>query len=296
MDDRSKEIIKTIYAYLRIVFGAAIYAAGIQWLYKPVGMVSGGVTGIAMIANMLVPRVQVGTFIIIANVPIFIIALKKFGFRFMMSSIVGMIAASLFIDLFAAVGRVGVTDDPVLAAVFGGFVTGVGMGVIFSGEGTSGGVDVIATIIRQKRPYINMGTFVLVLDAVVVAAYALIFKRYHMAMYTIVAVFISSKVIDTVLYGISQSKLCHIISEYSDEIKTEIVKTLHRGVTLLDGKGAFSGQDKQVLLCVVKRQQIVQIRRIIKGIDQKAFVIISDTRNVFGEGFGSLASDKKIGD
>lgn len=285
-----KQVFEEIFKILRIIIGATIYAMGIQWFFLPVAMVSGGVTGISMIINLLTD-LPVGAGIIIMNIPIFIIALKKYGFRFMLSSLLGMIASSVAIDLLSLV-PISITTDPFLAAIFGGIITGLGIGIVYSANATSGGIDVIAKLFRERYPYVNIGTFILLLDAVVVIAYALIFCRYDNAMYTVVAVFLSAKVIDTVLYGTSQSKLCHIISEHSDEIKTAIVGKLHRGVTMLKGVGAYSEQDKQILLCVVKRQQIVEIKKIIKSIDQTAFVIVTDTRDVFGKGFGDINSEK----
>lgn len=279
-----------ISGYFMVIIGAAVYAMGIQLFYRPVQLVSGGVTGIAMVIN-LVTDLPVGVMIIVMNIPLFMVALKKYGFKFMLGSLVGMIASSIFIDLFAFIDF-RLTDDPLLSAIYGGLATGLGSGIIYSSGGTSGGIDVVAKFIREKYPYVNFGTFILIIDAAVVISYALIFRAYEKAMYTVLAVFIASKVIDTVLYGVSLSKLCFIISEHSEEIQTEIVKTLHRGVTMINGKGAYSGLDKQVLLCVVKRQQIVEIRRLIRGIDQQSFVIVTDTRDVFGKGFGNILVEK----
>ncbi len=290
MCNKDKQILYRLSLYLRVILGGAIYAVGIEWLFKPVAMISGGVTGISMIINMLT-RLPVGVLIIIMNIPLFIIAFKMFGFKFMVGSLVGMLASSVFIDLLSLLPFEPITLDPLLAAVYGGIVTGLGSGIIFAAGASSGGVDVIAKIYRRKYPYINFGTFILVLDFVVISAYALIFRLYENAMYTILAVFIASKVIDLVLYGVSNSKLCYIISESSEEIKEEIVKTLHRGVTVIEGRGAYSGLPKQVLLCVIKRQQIVQIKKLIRCIDQQAFVVVSDARDVFGRGFGNISSD-----
>lgn len=275
---------------IKIVLGSMIYAAGIQWFFAPVGMVSGGLTGVSMIVNFLT-GFPTGVLIIILNIPIFIISLKRYGLKFMLFSLVGMLVSSVSIDLMA-MWDFAATDDPFLATIFGGLVCGFGLGMIYSTGATSGGMDIVAKLIREKRPYINYGIFVLILDAVVVAAYAVIFQRVEKAMYTVIAVYIYTRVIDLILYGTSQSKLCHIISERSNEIKQEIVNTLHRGVTVIQGKGAYSGQEKQILLCVVKRQQIVEIKRLVKGIDTSAFVIVSDTRDVFGEGFGNISIEK----
>ncbi len=290
MNNGRKRVLETALRVFKVVLGASIYAMGIQWFFAPVQMVSGGLTGVSMIINLLT-NLPVGVMVFVLNIPIFIVALKKFGFRFMLFSLIGMIASSIALDLVSLL-NVHVTDDPFLAAIYGGVITGLGCGIIYSADATSGGTDVIAKLIRGRYPYVNFGTFILLLDAVVVTVYALIFKKFENAMYTVIAVFIAAKVIDMVLYGASQSKLCHIISEYSDEIKDAIVATLHRGVTLLQGKGAYSGQDKQILLCVVKRQQIVEIKKIVKNIDKKAFVIVTDTRDVFGEGFGDITVDK----
>ena len=243
-----------------------------------------------MVINYLTSA-PTGVMLAALNLPLFVIALKKYGWRFMGGSLLGTIASSLFIDLLSLV-NISVTAEPLLAAIYGGIITGLGLGIVYSTGSTTGGTDILAKLIREKFPYVNFGTMILVLDAVIIAAYALIFGKYENAMYTVIAVYIAARVIDLVLYGSSQSKLCHIISEYSDEIKEAIFDKLNRGVTVLSGKGAYSGQDKQILLCVVKRQQIVEIKKIVKNIDKKAFVIVTDTRDVFGEGFGDISVNK----
>ncbi len=290
MSDKTKQNLYQVSLYLRIVLGGLIYAAGIQWLFKPVQMISGGVTGVSMIINML-SGLPVGVLIIVMNIPIFIIAFRIFGLKFMVGSLVGMLVTSVFIDLLSFIPFNPITLDPLLSAIYGGIVTGFGSGLIFSAGASSGGVDVIAKLYRRKYPYINVGSFLLILDAVVIAAYALVFKRYDNAMYTVIAVFIAAKVIDIVLYGVSTSKLCYIISEHSENIKDEIVKSLHRGVTVMEGTGAYSGLPKQVLLCVIKRHQIIEIKKLIRSIDEKAFVVVSDARDVFGQGFGDILND-----
>lgn len=290
MKIKNNPTLSLAFSYFMILVGSAVYALGIQLFFRPVQLVSGGVTGIAMVIN-LVTNLPVGVMIIVLNIPLFIVAFKKFGFKFMLSSLVGMVGTSVFIDLFSFI-NFQMTDDPLLSSIYGGVATGLGCGIIYTSSGTAGGIDVIAKLFRNKYPYVNFGTFILSIDAVVVISYALLFKAYEKAMYTVLAVFIASKVIDTVLYGISISKLCYIISEHSEEIKSDIVKTLHRGVTVMQGKGAYSGLDKQVLLCVVKRHQIVEIRRLVRRIDQQSFVIVTDARDVFGKGFGNIYKEE----
>lgn len=287
----SKMILEAALNIFKILLGSVIFAIGIQWFYHPAALLSGGVTGIAMIINYLAPSAPVGVMIIALNIPVFIIALRKYGWRFMAGSLLGTLFSAVAIDLLALVDF-SITTEPFLASIYGGIITGLGLGIVYTTGSTTGGTDVVAKLIRGKFPYVNFGTMILVLDAVIIAAYALLFKKYENAMYTVIAVYVAARVIDLVLYGSSQSKLCHIISEYSDEIKVAIVQKLNRGVTVLSGKGAYSGADKQILLCVVKRQQIIEIKKIVKNIDKSAFVIVTDTRDVFGEGFGDISIDK----
>ncbi|MEG1242124.1 MAG: YitT family protein [Oscillospiraceae bacterium] len=290
MKFNKSEVLKLCLNIIKIILGACIFAAAIEWFYRPASLISGGVTGIAMIINYL-SHAPVGVLIIVLNVPLFLVALKAYGFRFMAGSMFGMLASSVAIDLFSML-KITVTAEPFLAAIYGGILSGLGLGLVFTTGATTGGTDVVARLIREKKPYVNFGTMLLCLDAVIISAYALIFKKYDNAMYTVISVFIAAKVIDMVLYGSSQSKLCHIISEYSEEIKSAIVEKLDRGVTVLRGTGAYSGAEKQILLCVVKRRQIVEIKKIIKNIDKTAFVILSDTRDVFGQGFGDITVEK----
>lgn len=286
----SKAALQSALRVLKIVIGSVIFSIGIQWFYYPVKLLSGGVTGISMMINYLT-NLPLGALLFAINIPLFAIAFKKYGWKFMATSLISTVVSSVTIDLLALVEPCIVTE-PFLASVYGGIITGLGLGIVYTTGATSGGIDIVAKFVREKFPYVNFGTIMLILDAVIVAIYAVVFSEFEKAMYTAISIYISTRVMDLVLYGSSQSKLCHIISEYSDEIKEEIVKTLDRGVTLLSGKGAYSGQDKQILLCVVKRQQIVEIKKIVKSIDKRAFVIVTDTRDVFGEGFGDISIDK----
>ena len=288
---KGRPLLFTAFCYMATIIGAAIYALGIQLFYRPVQLVSGGLTGISMIINLLTD-LPVGVMVIIMNLPIFAFALKRFGIKYLMGSIIGMVFSSVFIDLFSHYIHIVLTNDPMLSALYGGLVSGLGCGIMYFVGSSSGGIDVIAKFIKEKYPYVNFGSFILLLNAFIVVVYTIIFRSYDKSMYTVIAVAVSAKIIDMVLYGFSTSKLCYIISEHSDEIKGEIVKTLHRGVTMINGKGAYSGQNKQVLLCVVKRQQIIEIRRLIRNIDQQAFVIVSDARDVFGKGFGNISDEK----
>lgn len=276
-----------IVKYALVVLGSALFAAGFQFFLYPNSIIVGGVSGIAMIINFLT-GLPVGIMTIVLNIPLFIIAWKHFGGKFIISSLVGMMLSSLLVDIMATLDY-SPTGDMLLACLIGGAIKGFGLGIIYYAGATTGGTDIIAKFVRLRFPYINFGTIVLLTDAVIIIAFAMIFDRVEAAMYAVIAMFVVSKVIDLVLYGIDNSSVCYIISENSEQLVKDITDKLHRGVTILSGEGAYSHRDKQVLLCVIKRTQIADIRKIIKNIDENAFFIVSDAKNVFGKGFGDIS-------
>lgn len=273
--------------YALVALGSALFAAGFQFFLYPNSIIVGGVSGIAMIINYLV-GLPVGIMTIVLNIPLFIIAWKHFGGKFIISSLVGMLLSSVLVDVLAVIDY-SPTDDMLLACLIGGAIKGLGLGLIYYAGATTGGTDIIAKFVRLRFPYINFGTIVLLTDAVIIIAFAAIFDRVEAAMYAVIAMFVVSKVIDLVLYGIDNSSVCYIISENSEQLVKDITDKLHRGVTILTGEGAYSHKDKQVLLCVIKRTQIADIRKIIRNIDENAFFIVSDAKNVFGKGFGDIS-------
>lgn len=282
-----KKTSEYIIKYILIVIGSALYAVGFQFFLYPNSIIVGGVSGIAMIINLLT-ELPIGVLTIVLNIPLFIIAWKYFGTGFIIGSLVGMTFSSVFVDVFAML-NVSPTSDMLLACIIGGAVKGLGLGLVYYAGATTGGSDIIAKFIRLKFPYINFGTVVLVTDFAIIILFAAIFNKVEAAMYAVIAMFVVSKVVDLVLYGIDNSSVCYIISEKSDNIVKEITDRLRRGVTILDGEGAYSHKSKQVLLCVVKRTQIIEIRKLIKNIDENAFFIVTDAKNVFGKGFGDIS-------
>ncbi len=286
----NKSILSHTLTYGKIVLGSVLYAAGFQFFTYPNSIITGGVTGIAMIINYLT-SLPVGVLSIVMNIPLFAVSWKRFGAHFMVSSFVGMMLCSVLVDVFSTVDFAA-TNQPLLAAIYGGIIKGFGLGIIYTTGATTGGVDIVAKFLRVKYQHINFGTIILLLDAVIIFAFALIFRRYDSAMYSIIFMFISSKVIDFVLYGAVNSKVCYVITDNSVEIKNAIVGELKRGVTFIHGEGAWSGKEKDIILCVIKSRQIVELKRIIKELDAGAFLIVSDSREVFGNGFTYIGDDK----
>ncbi|MBR1456076.1 MAG: YitT family protein [Oscillospiraceae bacterium] len=281
------KIVKNIVKYLAIMVGSLVYAAGFQFFLYPNAIVSGGVTGVSMIINAFT-GFPVGLMIILLNVPLFLASWRHFGTDFMFASLAGMAISSVFVDMLAATGTV-LTDEPMLAAIIGGVVKGAGLGAIYYVGATTGGIDIVAKMLRQRFAQINFGTMILIMDTVIIIVYAAVLGNYESAMYSVIAMFVVSKVIDLVLYGIDNSALCYIISENSEELTQSIISgPMKRGVTILEGTGAFSHRQKHVIMCVIKRTQIAEMRRLVRDVDETAFFIVTDAKNVFGKGFESI--------
>ena len=274
---------------VKILAGTALTSFAFRFFTFPNHIVSGGVTGVAQIVNMLT-GFPVGVFTILMNIPLFLLAWKKLGRRFVVLTAVCMGLSSVSIDLLEKVARP-LTEDPMLAAVYGGVIKGAGFGLIYTTGATTGGADIPARMLRRKYPHINFGTFSLGINAVIILSFAVIFRRFDSSMYTLICMYISSKVISLILYGPIDSRLCYIISDRSDEVRSAITGRLGRGATMLQGHGAWSGKEEQVILCVVKPPQLARLRALVREIDESAFLVVSDARSVYGKGFESIMQE-----
>ena len=274
--------------YLTILLGSLIYAVGFQFFMYPNHIVAGGCVGISMIINRLT-GLPVGVTNMVLNIPLFLVAWKHFGLGFLVGSLAGTYISSFLVDLLAATGVVA-TLDPMLGAIIGGVIKGAGLGIIYSVGATTGGADIVIKFLRQRFSQINFGTMMLLLDGAIVVAYAVILNQYASAMYSLIGMYVVTKVIDLILYGIDNSCICYIISDKSEALIHEIIDgRVHRGVTILEGEGAYSRAKKHIIMCVVKRTQIPDMRRMVRAIDEHAFFIVSDAKNVFGNGFENIA-------
>lgn len=283
-----KNLLKRVWKYFLIVLGSFVYSFSFQAFLFPNNIVAGGVTGIAMIVNAFT-HWPIGLMVIAMNIPLFLVAWRHFGLDFLIGSLAGMGISSAFVDLFALTDLV-LTNDPMLASVIGGVIKGVGLGMIYFYGATTGGIDIVAKLLRKRFSQLNFGTIILILDAAIILCYALIIGNYESAMYSVITMFVVTKVIDLVLYGLDMSCVCYIISERSDALIRELTSGhVHRGATILEGEGAYSHKQKHVIMCVIKRNQIPELRRAILELDESAFVIVTDAKNVFGKGFENIA-------
>ena len=261
-----------------------VYAVGFCWCYQPNDIAFGGITGVAQIIQVFLPAAPVGVVTILLNVPLFLLGWRLLGGKLLLSSLYAMAVTSLAIDVVDHLFTFP-PMDPMLAAIFGGVILGATLGVVFLRGATTGGTDLIARLLKLALPWLPMGRLVLAVDLVVIAATALAFQNLNSALYGIVALYISSLVVDAVLYGLDTAKVAYIISDRSEDICRSIVDRLDRGITILPGRGFYSGEERKVLLCAFKQREIAVIRAIVKALDPDAVPIGCPAHEVLGEGF-----------
>lgn len=286
---RKKSVGKTVLDYLLITVACAIYSAAVSLFLDPNSLAPGGVTGISIILNRVI-SVETGTLIFLINIPILILGAWKFGLRFILSTIYATALISLFTNLLSSVNAV--TTDPLLAALVGGSLAAVGIGWVFKAGATTGGTDIIIKILRIKMPHLKTGGLFLAMDAVIVTISAFVFKDIDVALYAGLTVFVISLVLDVVLYGRDEAKLIFIISDRSEQITRRLLEELDIGVTYVRGAGAFSGKEKQVIMCATKKATAPKTEVIVKEEDPQAFMIITSATEIYGEGYKSYFSEK----
>lgn len=272
---------------LFIILGSLLIALSVNWVYDPMGMVTGGVTGLAIAIKYLTGFVIDGGIPVwltnvLCNVPLFVAAFFLLGRKFTIKSLCAMLSLTAWIYLIPLQNMF--DGDILLAAVFGGVVSGCGMGLVLMTMTTTGGTDLLAMLIHAKKKHMSVPTILLIVDALVVILGVFVFGI-NKALYAIIAIYISAKVSDGILEGVKFAKLAYIISDHYEEIAKEILHEVDRGVTGLSATGMYSSAEKKMLFCVVSKKEVVQVIDIVNKKDPKAFVIVSDVREVMGEGF-----------
>lgn len=275
--------------YLMITVASFIYAVAVSLFLDPNSLAPGGVTGIAIILNRL-SGLETGTWVLIINVPIIILGMWKFGLHFILSTLYCTAATSFFINLLATFGVA--TEDKLLAALVGGALMAVGIGLVFKAGATTGGTDIIVKLLRLRFPHLKTGSLFLITDAIIVTSSAFVFKDLDVALYAGLVVFINSVLLDVVLYGRDGAKLIFIISDAHASITKRLLEELDIGVTYISGTGAYSGKEKSVIMCVMKKQISAQAEVIVREEDPAAFMIVTSATEIFGEGYKSIYSEK----
>ena len=267
-----------------VIFGSVIMAIGYSLFLIPHHFVPGGVSGIAMIVNYFT-RLPLGTLIMVLNIPVFIVGIRIMGRKYGLRSLLGMVVSSVLIDFFhEVVGLESATDNAILAAIYGGFMLGVGLGLVFRGRASTGGSDIIGQILN-KYTGVSIGIGIMLIDFFIISASGLAFKKLEAPLYGYIVLFISSKVIDMILEGWNYTKLVIITSSETEKIQDFILSTLDRSGTALKSRSLYLNRDGETIITVIHRKQLPELREFIKSVDPEAFVIINDTYAVLGKGF-----------
>lgn len=282
---------QTIRCYGLVALGSVIFALAFDWFFAPNQVAMGGVTGLAQVINAVFPALSVGVLSFLLNVPLFLAGWKFIGFHLLASSLFSMAVSSAAIDVIAAIYPFP-PMDPMLSCLCGGALMGVGLGIVFAQGATTGGTDVVARLMKLKLPWLPMGKLMLVPDFIVLALAAAVFGRVESALYGAVGIFVATRVMDTVLYGLDTSKVAYIISDRWEELSRRLLEELDMGVTLLRGQGAYTGREKQILMVAFKQKAIVQVKKTVHEIDPGAFLIVCDAHDVLGEGFGDYQKEE----
>jgi uncharacterized membrane-anchored protein YitT (DUF2179 family) len=267
---------------LVFILASAAFSVGINCFLAHNNILNGGLTGIATILNYLF-EFPIGMGIFIMNVPLLLIAFKKLGIKFVFRTFWVIAISSVIIDLggFLPVYK----NDLLLSSIFGGVLSGLSLGIIFLRNATTGGVDIIARLIKLRYPHITLGKSIFILDAVVIICGGIIYNNIESMLYAAIAIFVSAQVLDYVIYGISRGATIMIISEKSDEIRRLIINDLNRGVTMIKGYGGYSGEEKNILFCACYDNQTQKFIKKIKSTDENAFFVVTQSKQILGEGF-----------
>lgn len=276
--------------YLQIIVGTILIALGINWFFVPNGLVTGGIAGIGIIFQELSTKflgftIPVWITNIVLNVPLFVISIKQRGFSFAKRSALAVIGVSVMLSIVEYIPNpFWVGDDLLVCCIFGGALSGLGIGLVLRNLASTGGTDMLASIIRFNHPRFPIAKLMLAIDGLILLTGLFVFGA-NKAMYAIIAVFVSTRVINNVLAGLHYAKAVFIMSPHNEEISKAIIEKLPRGVTGLSARGMYTKESKEMLFAVVSQKEITKLRTLIQEIDDKAFVVIADVREVLGQGF-----------
>ena len=273
-------------AWVQIVIGCVIGAAAYPTFLDPGKIAPGGLTGVAMILKHLWGW-DIGITSLILNIPLFVVGYKAMGRVFAFRSLVATILFSLMIDLLPLRE---IPVEPILGTLYGGILLGIGLGFILRGGATTGGTDMAARMVHKYLPFLSVGMFLFLIDCVVVIA-AWIFIGSSEALYALICIFVSGKAVDMVMLGLSSNKACFVITDQWERVSGRLLEEMERGVTQLSARGAYTGTERPVVLCVLPPQEVSRLKEIVRQEDEKAFMFITEAHEALGEGFSSLMSD-----
>ena len=273
---------KRLKLFLRMFLGTIIASLSLNIFLAPFDIAPGGISGLSIAINHIT-NVPIGVLIFVLNIPVFLWGFKHFGRGFALSSFAGMILFSVFTDILDFLPRL--TNNTLLSSLYGGVLLGLGIGLVFSAGFTTGGTDIVVRILKDKHKSLSIGRLILIIDAFIIGLAGLIFKKWETLLYSGISLYISSFIIDLIVEGGDTAKVAYIISDSPKRLASAISDGLSRGTTLLHASSFYTNAEKAVLMCVIKNYEITRLKSIIKETDSKAFVILSDAREVLGNGF-----------
>lgn len=285
-----KRIGKELFWAFKIVLGCMIFAVGFNLFLAPYELNAGGVSGLAQVLVHWIRWGTVGIITAAMNLILFVVAGFGIGKRFLLGSVIGAAAFSFFVDMMSVL-LPPIAVDPLIASLYGGTVCGLGLGLVFSTGASTGGSDIIVRLLKRKWQNIPIGTISIMFDAVVAVLTGIAFGDVANALYSGVAIFVTGKVLDMVVYSFDYSDVAIIISQHPEEIAQKIMDKLERGVTYLDGHGGYQYANKKVILSAVKKYQLAELKQIVTKIDPDAFVIVQEAHQVLGDGFSRYTKD-----
>lgn len=289
MKSSGKKWYNFVIDYLAITLGVFIMAVSINMFLDPNTIAPGGVTGLGIVIKKVTNGlITVGATNLIVNIPLFIGGVLILGKSFGAKTLYSTVALSFFIGVLP---QASATTDLLLAAVFGGVLIGIGLGIVFKFGGTTGGTDLAGAMLNKKFAGLSVATHMMIIDLFVVVAAGIVDRNIETPLYSVIALYILVKVIDIILEGFSYAKAFLIISSNPEEMGKVILEEVSRGVTVLTGKGMYTGHERNVLLCVVNRAQITKLKKVIHNLDPRAFVMITDIHEVLGEGFKEITAE-----
>lgn len=289
METSKSRVLRLIKKLLVISVGAFIYSAGIGLFLDPNELAPGGVVGLSVILSHSL-GLETGTWYLLLNIPIIILGWWKFGGKFIALSFYAIVLNSLFTNVFATFPAV--TDNLLLAAIAGSILVGTGIGLVLWIGATTGGMDIIIKVLRKKYPAIKTSTFFITIDILIVALSGFVFKDFNIAMYAFIAVVLHGRVMDYILYGGDEARLVYIVSGRPQEMLGRILEELEAGATILRGKGAYSNDEKQIIMCVVKKRGTPKLTEIVRQVDRRAFMIVTSASEIFGEGYKNILKEQ----
>lgn len=285
----TKRVLRLIKKYLMITLGSLIYAIAISLFLDPNNIAPGGVTGVSILVNRL-SGIPTGTLNMLINIPIVLLGLWKFGWRFICSTLYALVLITVFINHLSIYNAI--TNDLLISAVLGGALIGVSLAIVFKYGATTGGSDIIVKVLRLRWKHIKTNIIFLCVDVLVICASWVVFKDMTVAFYAGLAVVINSVVMDYFLYGGDEAKLIYIISDYPEKMKERIMEELDLTATLIPAKGAYTNNDKEIIMIVVRKQIAPKVEEIVKDEDHNSFMIVSSASEIFGEGYKDIKSEK----